>query len=45
VPLVATVVALGVLLPLFGLSLLAVLLLERFVLRRVPPVKTWLGLA
>jgi len=45
VPLVATVVALGVLLPSFGLSLLAVLLLERFVLRRVPPVKTWLGLA
>ena len=45
VPLVATVVALGVLLPLFGLSLLAVLLLERFVLRRVAPVKTWLGLA
>jgi uncharacterized iron-regulated membrane protein len=45
VPLVATVVALGVLLPLFGLSLLAVLLLERFVLRRVAPVRTWLGLA
>lgn len=45
VPLVATVVGLGVLLPLFGLSLLAVLLLERFVLRRVAPVKTWLGLA
>ncbi len=45
VPLVATVVGLGVLLPLFGLSLLAVLLLERVVLRRVTPVKTWLGLA
>ena len=45
VPLVATVVALGVILPLFGLSLLAVLLLERLVLRRVAPVKTWLGLA
>ena len=45
VPLVATVVGLGVLLPLFGLSLLAVLLLERLVLRRVTPVKTWLGLA
>jgi len=45
VPLVAAVVGLGVLLPLFGLSLVAVLLLERFVLRRVTPVKTWLGLA
>ena len=45
VPLVATVVGLGVILPLFGLSLLAVLLLERFVLRRVAPVKTFLGLA
>jgi len=45
VPLVAAVVGLGVLLPLFGLSLVAVLLFERFVLRRVAPVKTWLGLA
>jgi uncharacterized iron-regulated membrane protein len=45
VPLVAAVVGLGVLLPLFGLSLVAVLLLERFVLRHVTPVKTWLGLA
>jgi uncharacterized iron-regulated membrane protein len=45
VPLMATVLALGVVLPLFGLSLLAVLLLERFVLRRVAPVKTFLGLA
>ncbi|MCY3015731.1 MAG: hypothetical protein NT171_13725 [Planctomycetota bacterium] len=44
-PLVTAVVGLGVILPLFGLSLLAVLLLERFVLRRVTPVKTWLGLA
>lgn len=45
VPLIATVLGLGVLLPLFGLSLLAVLLLERFVLRRVAPLKTFLGLA
>jgi uncharacterized iron-regulated membrane protein len=45
VPLVATVLGLGVLLPLFGISLFAVLLLERFVLRRVAPVKAWLGLA
>ena len=45
IPLVTAVVGLGVILPLFGLSLLAVLLLERLVLRRVTPVKTWLGLA
>jgi hypothetical protein len=38
------VVALGVLLPLFGLSLVAVLLLERFVLRQVPLARDWLGL-
>jgi uncharacterized iron-regulated membrane protein len=31
-------VALGVFLPLFGISLLAVLLLDRFVLRRFPPL-------
>lgn len=45
VALVATVVGLALLLPLFGLSLLAVLLLERLVLRRVTPVRVWLGLA
>jgi len=44
-PLMATIVGLGLLLPLFGLSLVAVLLIERFVLRRVAPVKAWLGLA
>jgi len=44
VALVLAVVALGVLLPLFGLSLVAVLLLERFVLRQVPLARDWLGL-
>lgn len=34
-------VALGVLLPLFGLSLLAVLLLDQLVLRRVPALTSW----
>lgn len=42
--LVAGVVLLGVLLPLFGLSLLAVLLVERVVLRRTPGPRRWLGL-
>lgn len=37
-------VLLGVLLPLFGLSLLAVLLVERLVLRRWPAARIWLGL-
>lgn len=34
-------VALGVLLPLFGVSLLAVLLLDQLVLRRVPALAAW----
>jgi uncharacterized iron-regulated membrane protein len=42
--LVATVAALGIALPLFGLSLLTVALAERLVLRRIPPVAAWLGL-
>ena len=44
-PLVAAVVGLGILLPLFGLSLVAVLAAEFFLLRRIPAVKRWLGLA
>ena len=44
VPLLIAVVGLGVLLPLFGLSLVAVLLLERLVLRQVPAARDWLGL-
>lgn len=35
------VVALGVLLPLFGLSLIAVLVLDQVVLRRVPALSQW----
>ena len=35
------VVALGLLLPLFGLTLLVVLLLDHFALRRVPVLRTW----
>jgi uncharacterized iron-regulated membrane protein len=33
-----------VLLPMFGASLVLVLLLERFVLVRIPVVSEWLGL-
>ncbi|HTY50444.1 MAG TPA: PepSY domain-containing protein, partial [Steroidobacteraceae bacterium] len=40
----AIVLLLGVLLPLLGASLLAVFLLERLVLRRIPGLRTWLGL-
>jgi uncharacterized iron-regulated membrane protein len=36
-------VALGVLLPLFGLSLVAALLLDQLVLRRVPALAAWFG--
>lgn len=43
--LVAVLAALGVALPLFGASLVAVLLLERLVLRRIPPLAAWLGIA
>jgi uncharacterized iron-regulated membrane protein len=38
-------VALGIVFPLLGLSLLSVLAVERWVLRRVPRVSDWLGLA
>lgn len=39
--LLVAVVALGVLLPLFGISLVAVLLLDQLVLRRVPALSGW----
>lgn len=42
--LVAAVVLLGVLLPLFGLSLVMVLLVERLLLRRAKGAQRWLGL-
>lgn len=41
----ATVLVLfGLYLPMLGASLVAVLALERFVLRRIPPIQHWLGL-
>jgi uncharacterized iron-regulated membrane protein len=43
--LLALVVLLGVYLPLFGASLIAVKLLEKAVLVRIPRVRDWLGLA
>lgn len=42
--LAALIVLLAVYMPLFGASLLLVLCLERLVLRRLPPVRDWLGL-
>lgn len=42
--LVAAIVLMAALLPLFGLSLLIVLLVERAVLRRTPGPRRWLGL-
>lgn len=42
--LLAIVILLGVYLPLFGLSLIGVLLIERILLCRVEPVRHWLGL-
>jgi len=43
-PLIVTVLVLGILLPLFGMSLVAVLVVERTLLRRIPAVAAWLGL-
>jgi uncharacterized iron-regulated membrane protein len=42
--LVAIVVVIALLLPLFGVSLVAVLSIERLVLRRLPGTRHWLGL-
>lgn len=42
--LLALIIVFGLYLPLFGLSLIAVLLLETLLLRRIPPVRSWLGL-
>ena len=44
-PLVAAVAGLGILLPLFGLSLVAVLAADFLLLRRIPAARRWLGLA
>ena len=43
-PLVVVIVAIGMWLPMFGTSLVAVLGIERLVLRRSPGVRSWLGL-
>jgi uncharacterized iron-regulated membrane protein len=42
--LLLTVCLLALILPMFGASLIVVLLLERFVLVRIPHVPEWLGL-
>ncbi|MEG3175150.1 PepSY domain-containing protein [Sphingomonas sp. RB3P16] len=42
--LVVAIVALGLYLPLFGATLLAVLLFDRFALRHLPATRRWLGL-
>lgn len=42
--LIALVLIFGIYLPLFGLTLIAVLLAEHFVLARIPRVRRWLGL-
>lgn len=42
--LVAAIVALGVYMPLFGATLVLMLIVERVVLRRIPSTRHWLGL-
>lgn len=42
--LVGMVVVLGLYLPMFGATLIAMMLAERFVLRRIAPLREWLGL-
>ncbi|MBY8827058.1 PepSY-associated TM helix domain-containing protein [Hephaestia mangrovi] len=42
--LIAAIVALGLYLPMFGVTLIAVLLVERLLLRHLPGARRWLGL-
>lgn len=42
--LIAAIVALGLYLPMFGVTLIAVLLAERWLLRHLPGARRWLGL-
>jgi uncharacterized iron-regulated membrane protein len=42
--LIAIIILLGVILPFLGISLLLVLLVERYVLRYIPAAKNFLGL-
>jgi len=44
-PMIGLAVVLAVLLPMFGLSLIAVLVIERALLRRIAPARSFLGLA
>lgn len=41
----AFLTALGIIFPALGATALLLLLIERFVLSRIPPVRDWLGLA
>ncbi len=45
VGLIAVIVALGILLPFFGLTLLTVLLIEHLILQRMPSARNFLGLS
>lgn len=42
--LIAILIVLGIYLPVFGASMLGVLVIEKFVLRKIPGVRHWLGL-
>jgi len=41
--LVATIVGFGIYMPLFGVTLLTVTIVERVLLRRLPVMRRWLG--
>jgi uncharacterized iron-regulated membrane protein len=41
----AFLAALGLIFPALGVTALLLLMIERFVLSRIPPVRDWLGLA
>ncbi len=43
--LIATIVVLAILFPLFGASLAIVLIVERLILKRIAPARLWLGLS
>ena len=44
IPFIVALLLFGLFLPLFAVSLIVVLLVERFILRRVPGARNWLGL-
>jgi uncharacterized iron-regulated membrane protein len=43
--LTATIVAMGLIFPLLGGSMIIVAVIERFALRRIPGISGWLGLS